>query len=129
MSVQKFRQLLQTTINQANQKDPREIGTLAHLLIYCLERNYRYQSNSNTSNDADILSGVINDLKLEIKKYAIFSGNSQQNNFLVSYDLETAVSNYENFTKNYPHQRRLTDNIIYWLLEGDFNDNFFKFMP
>jgi hypothetical protein len=33
MPVQKFRQLLQTTINHANQKNPREIGTLAHLLI------------------------------------------------------------------------------------------------
>ena len=124
MSVQKFRQLLQTTINQANQKTPREIGTLAHLLIYCLQQNYRYQSKS--SNGSDPISIIINDLESAIAKYAIAPSNSQENNFLMSYEVERAVSNYDNFTHSRSQQHRLTDNVIYWLLEGDFDDKFLK---
>lgn len=124
MSVQKFRQLLQTTINQANQKSPQEIGTLAHLLIYCLQQNYRYQSKPSDGNDQ--ISMVINNLELEIKKYAIAPSQSQENKFLISYDVERAVSNYEIFISNYSQQAILTDNVISWLLKGDFNDKFLK---
>jgi Cdc6-like AAA superfamily ATPase len=124
MPVQKFRQLLQTTINHANQKNPREIGTLAHLLIYSLQQNYRYQSKSSNGNDP--ISMVINDLESAIKEYAIAPLNSQENNFLISYDVEWAVSNYENFTHSRSQQQRLTDNVIYWLLEGNFDDKFLK---
>lgn len=124
MSVQKFHQLLQNTVNQANQKSPREVGTLAHLLIHCLQQNYHYQSNSG--NHDDLIVKVINDVELEIKKYAIFQGDAQENKFLVSYDLESAVKNYENFTHSHSQQQRLSDNVIYWLLEGDFEDKFLK---
>jgi AAA domain (Cdc48 subfamily) len=124
MSVQKFRHLLQTTINQANQKNPREIGTLAHLLIDCLQQNYRYQSKS--SNDNDPIFMVVNDIKSAIKEYAIAPLNSQENNFLMSYDVELAVSNYESFTDSRSQQQRLADNVIYWLLEGNFDDKFLK---
>ena len=122
MSVQKFHQLLQTSINQANQKNPREIGTLAHLLIHCLQQNYRYKSQS--SNNNDLLTKVISDIESEIQKYAIFRGDTQENQFLVNYKLEDAVSNYEKFTNSRSQQQRLTDNVIYWLLEGDFDDKF-----
>lgn len=124
MSVQKFHQLLQTSINQANQKSPKKIGTLAHLLIHCLQQNYRYKSNS--SNNNDLITKVITDIELEIEKYAIFRGDTQENQFLVNYKLEDAVSSYENFTNSHSQQQRLTDNIIYWLLEGDFDDKFLK---
>jgi hypothetical protein len=124
MSVQKFHQLLQTSINQANQKSPREIGTLAHLLIHCLQQNYRYKSKS--SNNNDLLTKVISDIELEIDKYAIFRADTQEHQFLVNYKLEDAVSSYENFTNSRSQQQRLTDNIIYWLLEGDFDDKFLK---
>ncbi|BAY66430.1 ATP-dependent Clp protease [Calothrix brevissima NIES-22] len=122
MSRQKFRQLLQASINQANQKSPREIGTLAHLLIYCFQQNYLYQSKS--SNNNDLLTKVISDIESEIKKYAIFRGDAQENQFLVNYKLEDAISKYENFTNSRSQQQRLTDNVIYWLLEGDFDDKF-----
>lgn len=124
MSTQKFRQLLQATVNQANQKSPREIGTLAHLLIYCLQKKYCYQDKSNNVNDP--ISMVINALESAIKEYAIAPSNSQENSFLMSYDVARAVSNYENFTHSRPQQQRLTDNVIYWLLEGDFDDKFLK---
>lgn len=124
MSIQKFRQLLQTTIHQANQKNPIEIGTLAHLFVHCLKQNYRYQPQSNSNNK--IISQLINRLNLEIEKYAIFSGNTPENQFLVSYDLEAAVKNYEYFSKSHSSQQRLTDNVIYWLLEGDFEDKFLR---
>jgi tRNA uridine 5-carbamoylmethylation protein Kti12 len=122
MSVQKFHQLLQTSINQANGKTPREIGTLAHLLIHCLQQNYRYKSSNNN----DPLTKVISDIELEIDKYAIFRADTKENQFLVNYNLEDAVSSYENFINSRPQQQRLTDNIIYWLLEGDFDDKFLK---
>ncbi|MBR8828175.1 MAG: AAA family ATPase [Gomphosphaeria aponina SAG 52.96 = DSM 107014] len=124
MSREKLRQLLQTSINQANEKTTREIGTLAHVLIYCLQQNYRYQAQSNNENNP--IANVINDLESAIRQYAIAPTNSQENNFLVSYDLEKAVSDYESFIHNHSQQQRLTDNIIYWLLEGDFEDKFLK---
>ncbi|MGB3636101.1 MAG: AAA family ATPase [Rivularia sp. (in: cyanobacteria)] len=124
MTLQKFRQLLQSTVAQANQKNPSEIGTLAHLLIYCLQQNYRYKSKS--SNDDEFISKVIHDIELEIKKYAIFQGDAQENQFLVNYDLERAVKDYENFTNSRSQQQRLSDNVIYWLLEGEFEDKFLK---
>jgi len=124
MSREKLRQLLQTTINQANEKNPREIGTLAHVLSYCLQQNYRYQAKSNNENNP--IANVINDLELAIKQYAIVPSNSQEQNFLVSYDLEKAISDYESFIHGHSQQQRLTDNIIYWLLEGDFEDKFLK---
>lgn len=65
MSAQQFRQLLQTTINQANQKTPREVATLAHLLIQCLQNNYCYQSSSNNSNDS--ISVVVSEIESAIK--------------------------------------------------------------
>ncbi|GJD19165.1 hypothetical protein RIVM261_041210 [Rivularia sp. IAM M-261] len=127
MSTQKFRQLLQTTINQANQKSPREIATLAHVLIYCLEQNHRYQSSYNNGNDT--ISLVISELELAIKKYAVApgtSGRSEENNLLLNYNLDQAVRSYEEFISNISQQKILTDNIIYWLLKGDFNDKFLK---
>ena len=127
MSTQKFRQLLQTTINQANQKSPREIATLAHVLIYCLEQNHRYQSSYNNGNDA--ISLVISELELAIKKYAVTpgtSGRSEENNLLLNYNLDQAVRSYEEFISNISQKKVLTDNIIYWLLKGNFNDKFLK---
>jgi hypothetical protein len=127
MSTQKFRQLLQTTINQANQKSPREIATLAHVLIYCLKQNHRYQSSYNNGNDS--ISLVINELESAIKKYAVApnnsSGKSEENNLLLNYNLDQAVRSYEEFIGNVS-QQILTDNVIYWLLKGGFNDKFLK---
>lgn len=125
MSAQKFRQLLQTTINRANQKTPREIGTLAHLLIYCLQQNYRYQSKSSNGNDS--ISIVIDKIKSAISQYAVAPSNSQENSFLISYDIELAVNNYENFIHSRSGQHRLTDNVIDWLLGGNFEDKILKF--
>ncbi len=124
MSLQEFRQLLKSTTSLANKKNPREIGTLAHLLIYCLQENNRYQSKLVPDNN--LVLSVINDLELEIKKYAISPSQSQENNFLINYDIERAVSNYKSFINNYSQQHKLTDNVICWLLKGDFQDNFLK---
>lgn len=123
MSTQKLRELLQKTINQANQKKPREVGTLAHVLNYCIQQNYRYQAQNG---GRDLLSKMIEDVELSIKKYAILSGGSHENQFVVSYDIERAVEHYEIFSNSHSHQKRFTDNVIYWLLEGDFDDKFLK---
>ncbi|WP_414624794.1 AAA family ATPase [Calothrix sp. CCY 0018] len=124
MSAQKLRELLQNTINQANQKRPREVGTLAHVFNYCIKRNYRYQSQSNGSRD--LLSQIIHDVELSIKKYALLSGEHQENEFVVSYDIESAIKSYESFINSHSQQKRFTDHVIYWLLEGDFDDKFLK---
>lgn len=124
MSIEQLKKLLQSTINQANQKNPREVGTLAHLLVHCLQQNYRYKSNPG--NNDNLINKLIHDIELEIERYAIPQENIKINEFLVNYDLDSAVKNYENFTNSHPQQQRLSDNVIYWLLEGDFEDKFLK---
>ena len=120
MSVQNIEQLIKTIIDQTNQKNPPERASLLHLLIYCFRQNYRYQSSNN--HESNLVAKVIDELELGIKKYAVVE-TKKQNELLVSFVPKQAVENYEKFSKSHPQQPRLSDSVIYWLLEGDFQDN------
>ena len=125
MSAQQFKQLLEKTIERANQRDPKEVATLAHLLIYCLQNNYRYQLCSENGNNT--ISRLIDELESEIKRRAIAPINSPENVLHHNYVLDEAVSNYEKFINKHSQQQKLTDNILIWLLKGDFNDNYLRY--
>ena len=115
MSTEQFHNLLVKNIHQANRQTPKEIGTLGHLLIHCLQKNFRYQ------HDNSLLNKVIQDVDSAIKKYAIDQQNLSRD--LSSYDHNKAVANYASFISDRSPQQLLTDNVLCWLLEGDFNDN------
>lgn len=119
MEITQFKSLLRETINKANEKSPREIGTLGHLMIYCLQKNFRYRKNNSS------LDKVIKEIDKAIKKYAIIPPNNSQS--LTSYDIDKAVDNYSSFFASRNSQKLLTDNILFWLLEGDFQDKMLIF--
>lgn len=118
MSIQEFRKLLKHTIDEANKKKPKEVGTLAHLFIYCLKENFHYKHQ-----DSPVVQ-VIHEINSAIKQYAIDDKNPL--NISVSYEQEQAVVNYEKFLENRDPHKLLTDSILCWLLEGDFTDKILK---
>lgn len=123
MSMQNINQLIDKIIRETNHQSPPQRASLLHILIYCLQQNHRYQSS--ISQGDNLVAKVIDELQKGLDKYATVE-SKKDHELLVSFVPKQAVENYQQFAQNHPEQSRFSDSVMYWLLEGDFQDNLLK---
>lgn len=107
-----FRELLEGVTIEANKRGQR--GTLAHLLIRCLENNRQAGLSS--------VQAVLRRVRQEVLPRTARRGEVKPNEFRVAFAIPDAVAHFAAFYAGRPLEPRLTDSALGWLLEGDFRD-------
>ena len=108
----------------ANRAPRQQVGTLAHLLLYCLQRNS--QAAKETGQADRPIGDVSDELEANLARYAPLSEESKRalgaSRRLVDYSLDEAKASHASFYQQREEPATLTDGVLWWLLESDFEN-------
>ncbi len=109
----------------ANRVPREQVATLAHVLLYCLQKNAQYGVESRGG-----AKGSIHDLSKELestlKQYASFNEQHKQtkkgSQLIIDFQTDKVNRSYASFYQNRQEHGSLTDSVLWWFLEGDFDN-------
>lgn len=103
----------------ANAEPRQQVSTLAHVLLYCLQKNSQYTGTS--SHDAS------RELDANLEKYASLTDEHKQafktsRRIISDYSFDDVKMSYVNFYKQRQEHATLTDSVLWWALESDYDN-------
>lgn len=106
----------------ANRAPREQVATLAHVMLYCLQKNAQYLKE-DANGQAHQLS---EELEENLSTYAGFDEQHREakkaNQLINDFRFEDVNESYATFYANRQEHSNVTDSVLWWLLEGEFDN-------